>query len=243
MIALEPRIYLASRSPRRRELLSQIGVRFELLMFRGVPREDPDVDEAVLPEETPEDYVVRDPLPSALAAVRRIRERHLIPHPVLAADTTVEIDGSVIGKPEHEADAVAILQRLSGRTHRVLTAVALSYEGHTEHLLNAGTAALLADTDSRALIRSIMDEVVAAAAACGFTLPSGLADKLIEGTTQLPDYLPSMYHDHAHRRPLELTALYVAPLAAAEQAGCAMPRTQALYRALSFLARHATDRR
>ncbi|MCF6752212.1 putative 2-dehydropantoate 2-reductase [Stutzerimonas degradans] len=110
-------------------------------------------------------------------------------------------------------------------------------------LLNAGTAALLADTDSRALIRSIMDEVVAAAAACGFTLPSGLADKLIEGTTQLPDYLPSMYHDHAHRRPLELTALYAAPLAAAEQAGCAMPRTQALYRALSFLARHATDRR
>ncbi|MDT3737534.1 MAG: Maf family protein [Denitratisoma sp.] len=137
MITLEPRIYLASRSPRRRELLSQIGVRFELLMFRGVPREDPDVDEAVLPDETPEDYVVRVTLAKAQAGVRRIRERHLIPHPVLAADTTVEIDGSVIGKPEHEADAVAILQRLSGRTHRVLTAVALSYDGHTEHLLNA----------------------------------------------------------------------------------------------------------
>lgn len=137
MIALEPRIYLASRSPRRRELLSQIGVRFELLMFRGVPREDPDVDEAVLQDETPEDYVVRVTLAKAQAGVRRIRERHLIPHPVLAADTTVEIDGSVIGKPEHEADAVAILQRLSGRIHRVLTAVALSYEGHTEHLLNA----------------------------------------------------------------------------------------------------------
>ena len=137
MITLEPRIYLASRSPRRRELLSQIGVRFELLMFRGVPREDPDVDEAVLPDETPEDYVVRVTLAKAQAGVRRIRERHLIPHPVLAADTTVEIDGSVIGKPVHEADAVAILQRLSGRVHRVLTAVALSYEGHTEHLLNA----------------------------------------------------------------------------------------------------------
>ena len=137
MITLEPRIYLASRSPRRRELLSQIGVRFELLMFRGVPREDPDVDEAVLPDETPEDYVVRVTLAKAQAGVRRIRERHLIPHPVLAADTTVEIDGSVIGKPVHEADAVAILQRLSDRVHRVLTAVALSYEGHTEHLLNA----------------------------------------------------------------------------------------------------------
>ena len=136
MISIEPRIYLASRSPRRRELLSQIGVRFELLMFRGIPREDPDVDESVLSGESPDDYVVRVTLAKALAGVRRIRERHLIPHPVLAADTTVEIDGQVIGKPEHEADAVAILQRLSGRTHRVLTAVALSDNGRTDHLVS-----------------------------------------------------------------------------------------------------------
>lgn len=136
MISLEPRIYLASRSPRRRELLAQIGVRFELLMFRGVPREDPDVDESVLPGEHPEDYVVRVTLAKARAGLRRVRERHLIPHPVLAADTTVEIDGAVIGKPEHEADAVAILQRLSGRTHRVLTAVAIADDRRTEHLLN-----------------------------------------------------------------------------------------------------------
>jgi septum formation protein len=136
MINLEPRIYLASRSPRRRELLAQIGVRFELLMFRGIPREDPDVDEAVLPQESPEDYVVRVTLAKAQAGMRRIRERHLIPHHVLAADTTVETDGHVIGKPEHEADAVAILQHLSGRTHRVLTAVALSENGRTESLLN-----------------------------------------------------------------------------------------------------------
>ena len=101
MITLEPRIYLASRSPRRRELLAQIGVRFELLMFRGVPREDPDVDEAVLPDETPEDYVVRVTLAKAGAGLRRVRERHLVPHPVLAADTTVEIDGTVVGKPVH----------------------------------------------------------------------------------------------------------------------------------------------
>ena len=133
MISLEPRIYLASRSPRRRELLAQVGVRFELLMFRGVPREDPDVDEAAMPNESPEDYVVRVALAKAQAGVRRIRERHLIPHPVLAADTTVEIGGRVIGKPEHEADAVAILQNLSGRTHRVLTAVAVSDGGSVEH--------------------------------------------------------------------------------------------------------------
>ncbi len=136
MIALEPRIYLASRSPRRRELLTQIGVRFELLMFRGVPREDADVDETVLAHESPEEYVVRVTLAKAQAGVRRIRERHLIPHPVLAADTTVEVDGSVIGKPEHEADAVAILQKLSGRPHRVLTAVAIADDRRTEHLLN-----------------------------------------------------------------------------------------------------------
>ncbi|CAG0944522.1 MAG: Maf-like protein YhdE [Rhodocyclaceae bacterium] len=136
MATLEPRIYLASRSPRRRELLAQIGVRFELLMFRGMPREDPDVDESVLPDERPEDYVVRVTLAKAGAGLRRVRERHLVPHPVLAADTTVEIDGTVVGKPVHEADAVAILQRLSGRSHRVLTAVALSDNGRTEHLLS-----------------------------------------------------------------------------------------------------------
>ena len=136
MINLEPRIYLASRSPRRRELLTQIGVRFELLMFRGIPREDPDADETVLPQESPEDYVVRVTLAKAEAGMRRIRERHLIPHPVLAADTTVEIDGSVIGKPEHDADAVAILQRLSGRTHRVLTAVAIADFERVESLLS-----------------------------------------------------------------------------------------------------------
>ncbi len=136
MISLEPRIYLASRSPRRRELLTQIGVRFELLMFRGIPREDPDVDEAVLPQESPEDYVARVTLAKAEAGARRIRERHLIPHPVLAADTTVEIDGHVIGKPEHEADAMAILRRLSGRSHRVLTAVAIADFERVEFLLN-----------------------------------------------------------------------------------------------------------
>jgi septum formation protein len=136
MISLEPRIYLASRSPRRRELLSQIGVRFEPLMFRGVPREDPDVDEAALPGEAPQAYVVRIALAKAQAGVRRIRDRHLVAHPVLAADTTVEIDGQIVGKPLHEADAVAILQRLSGRSHRVLTAVALCDNGRAEQRLS-----------------------------------------------------------------------------------------------------------
>jgi septum formation protein len=136
MVSLEPRIYLASRSPRRRELLAQIGVRFETLMFRGIPREDAEVDETPLPGEPPEDYVRRITLAKAHAGLGRILQRRMISHPVLAADTTVEIDGSIIGKPEHEADAVDILHRLSGRTHRVLTAVAVTEGGRTEHLLN-----------------------------------------------------------------------------------------------------------
>jgi len=136
MALLDRRIYLASRSPRRRELLAQIGVRYELLMFRGMPREDLDVDEAPLAGETPEDYVVRVTLAKAQAGLRRIHERHLIAQPVLAADTTVEIDGAIIGKPANEADAVAILQRLSGRSHRVLTAVALADDARAEFLLS-----------------------------------------------------------------------------------------------------------
>lgn len=105
-------------------------------------------------------------------------------------------------------------------------------------LLDAGTEALLGDPDSRALIESVMDEVCAAAEACGFSLPAGLAQKLLAGTVQLPDYLPSMYHDYLHHRPLELAAIYAQPLAAAARAGHEMPRTEALYRALQYLDRH-----
>ena len=96
-------------------------------------------------------------------------------------------------------------------------------------LLNADTSALMANVDSRALIEAIMQEVVEGAAACGHQLPPGYAAKL------LPDYLPSMYHDFVQRRPLELHAIYAAPLAAAAQAGCQLPRMQALHQALRFL--------
>ncbi len=136
MIALEPRIYLASRSPRRRELLAQIGVRFEPLLFRGPPREDADVDEAPLAGETAQDYVVRVAVAKAAAGAGRLRQRRLVAHPVLAADTIVEIDGRIIGKPQNEAAAVLTLQRLSGRVHRVLTAVAVADAERCEHRLS-----------------------------------------------------------------------------------------------------------
>lgn len=126
-MTLTPRIYLASKSPRRRDLLRQIGVSFDVLTFRSGERgEDADVDETPLPGEEVDRYVERLALAKAQAGVRRVRWRKMLAHPVLAADTTLELDGEIIGKPLDAADAHAILARLSGRQHRVLTAVAVS---------------------------------------------------------------------------------------------------------------------
>lgn len=120
------RIYLASRSPRRRELLAQIGVSFDTLLFRDKPREDPEIDETPLPGEDPVAYVLRVAHAKAAHGHRLIQWRRLLTQPVLSADTTLEVDGDIIGKPTDAADAFAILRRLSGRSHRVLTAVAVS---------------------------------------------------------------------------------------------------------------------
>lgn len=103
-------------------------------------------------------------------------------------------------------------------------------------LLDAGTAPLMADPDSRALVRTIMLEACGAATACGHPLPDVLVDRMMTATDHMPNYLPSMYHDHAHGRPMELDAIYVAPLAAAAQVGFAMPKTEALLQALRFIA-------
>ena len=124
---MTPRIYLASKSPRRRELLRQIGVHFDVLTFRsGTRGEDADVDETPLPGEAVERYVERLALSKAEAGIRRTQWRKLLLQPVLAADTALELDGDIIGKPTDMADAHAILRRLSGRRHRVLSALALS---------------------------------------------------------------------------------------------------------------------
>ncbi|WP_445939814.1 putative 2-dehydropantoate 2-reductase [Pseudomonas sp.] len=106
-------------------------------------------------------------------------------------------------------------------------------------LLNSATTALMGNADSRALIEALMQEVVDAAGACGYQLPAGFAGKLLAATDRMPDYLPSMYHDFALQRPLELHAIYAAPLAAAAKTGCAMPRTEMLYQTLRFLEQRA----
>ena len=130
---IDPRIYLASRSPRRRELLTQVGVRFDLLLFRTPPRDDHEVSEDRLSDENPETYVRRVALAKAVFGAGLIARREIVARPVLAADTTLDLDGEVIGKPRDEADAEAILTRLSGRSHRVLTAVAIAGGERVEH--------------------------------------------------------------------------------------------------------------
>jgi septum formation protein len=119
-------IYLASASPRRRELLLQIGVAFELLAARKPPREPAAVDESVLPGEKPDDYVRRVTQHKAEVAWQRLMLRTSLARlPVLAADTTVALGPDILGKPATPQEARAMLERLSGTTHRVLTAVAL----------------------------------------------------------------------------------------------------------------------
>lgn len=148
--ALNARIYLASTSPRRRELLRQIGVRFDPLVFRGGERgDDVDVDETPLDGETPERYVERLALTKAAAGFRRLAWRRLPQYPVLAADTALSLDGTIIGKPASAADARDILQRLSGRSHQVMTAVAMSDGERTRSLLSISTVRFrpLSDTD------------------------------------------------------------------------------------------------
>jgi septum formation protein len=112
---LQDFVYLASGSPRRRELLQQIGVPFRVV---GAA-----VDEAVMPDEAPLAYVAR--LAAAKAQAGWERSRDSIEVPVLAADTAVVLDGRILGKPSDRQDAADMLQRLSGRTHEVLTAIAL----------------------------------------------------------------------------------------------------------------------
>ena len=117
-------VYLASQSPRRRQLLEQIGVRYELLL----PDADEDAEalEAHRNGELPADYVVRVTQAKLDAARRRWRRSGLRPAPILCADTTVALGRDVLGKPADAADALATLTRLAGRTHRVITAVAVA---------------------------------------------------------------------------------------------------------------------
>lgn len=116
-------VYLASKSPRRSELLRQIGIRFELL----VPDDDEDAEslEEPVAGESPTRYVQRVTLAKAHAARERLVRRALVEAPIVVSDTTVALGGRIFGKPLDAQDAARMLAALSGRTHRVLTAVAV----------------------------------------------------------------------------------------------------------------------
>jgi septum formation protein len=126
-------IYLASRSPRRRELLAQIGVKFELLLFREGARQDAETSEDALPGELPDEYVRRVALMKAEAGWQRVVMRRGLMHmPVLAADTIVAVANEMLAKPVDAGDAARMIRMLAGTRHRVLTAVAVAFEGRVE---------------------------------------------------------------------------------------------------------------
>ncbi len=113
-----PPIYLASGSPRRRELLAQIGINFEVLSI--------DIDESVHDDEPPESYVKRVAIDKAKAGLAFIGQQNLPLRPVIAADTAVVVDNQILGKPADKQQARVFLQNLSGRQHQVLSGVALA---------------------------------------------------------------------------------------------------------------------
>jgi len=133
---LEKHIYLASRSARRRDILKQMGVSFEMLLLREGPGREADFDEAVLPGEIPDQYATRIARLKAESGWSRLEQRRLLRYPVLAADTTVAIGEDILGKPADREEAVAMLKRLSGTTHYVHSAVAVKYNDRYEEALS-----------------------------------------------------------------------------------------------------------
>jgi septum formation protein len=147
-------IYLASQSPRRRQLLEQLGVRHELLLPDA--GEDSEALEEVHPGEAPARYVRRVTQRKLDAAVARLQRRGLPPAPVLCSDTTVAMGRTIYGKPADARDAARMLRELSGHTHRVLTAVAVHAGRRRADVLSDSrvTFAALSPAEIRAYVAS-----------------------------------------------------------------------------------------
>jgi septum formation protein len=178
----QPHIYLASQSPRRRELLKQIGVNFEMLLLRSEPHREIFVDETPEENENPANYVQRICRLKALAGWEAIISRNLPPFPVLAADTTVSIDNKIIGKPRDNTHAAEILHALSGRQHQVLTAVAMSFEDEFDMRLSTTTVTFAKLDDERIHHYLLGDEAHDKAGAYGIQGQAGAFVERIEGS-------------------------------------------------------------
>jgi len=146
-------VYLASQSPRRRQLLEQIGVRHELLLADAA-EEDAEALEAERRGELPLAYVRRVTQAKLDAAQARLRRRGLPAAPVLCSDTTVALGRRIHGKPRDAADAADTLRQLSGRTHRVITAVAVGL-GDVQRLAVSESRVSFGEIDEGALERYV----------------------------------------------------------------------------------------
>ena len=148
-------LYLASRSPRRRELLKQIGVKFDPLLLRLATPRGPDVDESQHEGESCADYVERTAREKAAFGLQVLRMRSMLYRPVLAADTAVIVDDRVVAKPTDVQQAREFMRNLSGRTHEVRTVVALAMEG------SVTTATSVSQVSLRALTKDEIERYCA----------------------------------------------------------------------------------
>jgi septum formation protein len=143
---VDKRIYLASQSPRRRELLKQIGVPYDVLALRVVTGRM-DVVEIPEPGEAALDFAQRMAREKASCGWRAVDGRRLLRFPVLGADTVVDLDGEILGKPADRAEAGAMLKRLAGREHLVHTAVAVQRDTRQELRVSTSRVTLAALDD------------------------------------------------------------------------------------------------
>jgi len=173
--ARQPWLYLASQSPRRRQLLEHWGVRCELLL--PDPHEDAEAIELVRPNEAPATYVKRVTRLKLQHAVERLQHRGLPAGPVLCADTTVALGRQILGKPESPEHAAATLRALSGREHQVLTAVALWHQGRIHQGLSRSKVRFAELSEAQIAHYVASGEPMGKAGAYGI---QGLAGLLIE---------------------------------------------------------------
>lgn len=178
---VDKRIYLASQSPRRRELLKQIGVAFDVLALRAVAGRM-DVIEVPRAGEAAPDFAQRMAGEKAACGWRAVDARRLLRFPVLGADTVVELDGAILGKPADRTEAEAMLRRLSGREHQVHTAVAVQHEARLELRLSSSRVRLAA-LDAASIARYLeTGEYLGKAGAYGIQGRAGAFVEHIDGS-------------------------------------------------------------
>lgn len=175
------RIYLASQSPRRRELLKQMGVNFVVLMLRAAPGRA-EVLEVPMENEEPGPFALRMAEEKSSKGFAALSYRDLISRPVLGADTVVDIDGDIIGKPRDLAHAEEILKRLSGRVHWVHSGIAITTSSGTEKRLSSSKVEF-APLSPKAITRYLNSgEALDKAGAYGIQGRAGMFVTRIEGS-------------------------------------------------------------